>query len=196
MKKEGRMTTTIIAGRFLTQDEVDHAVEELQRCGFARERISTFYVNPPGQHDTFPIGGDRAASPGAKETDKGVAAGAATGAAVGAAAGTPLFGPLGTAVGGLVGAHVGGLVGGVSEMKEKGETGEHGEEAENAAPVRKSGMMVAVAADDHEHEELAIKVLRSAGANDPERAEGTIENGEWSDFNPLAMPVLLQDMQG
>lgn len=187
------MTTPIIAGRFPTQDDADHAVEELQRSGFARERISAFYVNPPGQHDTFPIGGDRAISPGAKETDKGVAAGAAGGAAVGAAAGTPLFGPLGAAVGGLVGAHVGGLVGGVSQMKEKGETGEHGEDSENVEPVRRSGMLVAIAAVDQAQEELAVKVLRSLGADDPERAEGTIENGDWSDFNPLATPSLLQE---
>jgi hypothetical protein len=184
------MTTPIIAGRFPSQDEANHAIAELQRSGFAREHISAFYVNPPGQHDTFPIGGDRANSPGAKETDKGVATGAVTGAAAGAAAGTTL-GPVGTAIGGLVGAHVGGLVGGVSQMKEKGEAGEHGEDAENAAPLRKSGMLVAVAADDRAHEELAIKVLRSVGADDAERAEGTIENGDWRDFDPLATPALL-----
>src|SRR6478736_10552046 len=106
------MTTPIIAGRFQTQPEANHAIEELQRSGFEREHISTFYVNPPGQHDAYPIGGDRAHSPGAKETDKGVATGAVAGAAVGAVAGTPVFGPLGTALGSLVGAHVGGLVGG------------------------------------------------------------------------------------
>jgi len=187
------MTTPIIAGRFQTQPEVDRAIEELQRCGFARDGISSFYVNPPGQHDTFPIGGDQAVSPGAKETDKGIAAGAATGAVVGATAGTPLFGPLGTATGALVGAHVGGLVGSVSQMKDKGETGEHAEDVENAAPVRKAGMLVAVAADDHEREERAIKLLRSLGANELERAEGTIQNGDWSDFNPVTPPALLQN---
>ena len=189
------MTTPIIAGRFQTQAEAEGAVEELQRAGLERAQISIFFVNPPGQHNAFPIGGDRAISPGAKETDKGIAAGAATGAAVGATAGTPLFGPVGTVTGGLVGAHVGGLIGSVSQMKEKGETGEHAEDEENAAPLRKSGMIVAVAIDGQEQEGHAINVLRSLGASDLERAEGMIENGDWSDFNPVVPPVLLQPEQ-
>ncbi len=189
------MSTPIIAGRFQTQDEADNAVEELQRAGFRPERISVFFVNPPGQHDTFPIGGDRATSPGAKKTDKGVATGAATGAIIGAAAGTPLFGPVGTATGGLVGAHVGGLIGGVSQMKDKGETGEQAQDQENTAPPRKSGMMVAVAIDDQSQEARAVKLLRSLRVTDLERAQGMIENGDWSDFNPVAPPALLQPEQ-
>ncbi|HVK94707.1 MAG TPA: hypothetical protein VM571_08265 [Noviherbaspirillum sp.] len=181
---------TIIAGRFEQQAAADEAVEELVRSGFARERISCFFVNPAGQHDTFPIGGDRALSPGAKESNKGVALGAAAGAAIGVAA-TPFLGPVGTITGGLVGAHVGGLVGGLSQMKEKGETGEHAEDPENAAPLRQSGMFVAVAVADHAHEDHAINVLRAGGGADLERAEGTIENGDWSDFDPVTAPVLI-----
>ena len=181
--------TIIIAGRFQQQAEVENAIEELARAGFARERISAFYVNPPGQHDIFPIGGDRAISPGAKESGKGVAVGAAAGAAVGVAA-TPFLGPVGTVTGGLLGAHVGGLVGSMASMKERGEAGEHAEDIENTAPIRKSGMMVAVAADGHE--DRAINLLRSLGAADIERAEGTMENGEWIDFNPVAPPALLE----
>ena len=49
---------TIIAGRFEQQDDSARAVEELAQAGFAREHISSFYLNPPGPHDTFPIGGD------------------------------------------------------------------------------------------------------------------------------------------
>lgn len=181
---------TIIAGRFEQQAAADDAVEELVRSGFSRERISCFFVNPAGQHDTFPIGGDRALSPGAKESNKGVALGAAAGAAIGVAA-TPFLGPVGTITGGLVGAHVGGLVGGLSQMKEKGETGEHAEDPENAAPLRQSGMFVAVTVIDHAHEDRAINVLRAGGGADLERAEGTIENGDWSDFDPVTAPVLI-----
>lgn len=182
--------TTIIAGRFEQQSEVEDALEELERAGFGRERISTFFVNPAGQHHLLPIGGDRALSPGAKESGKGILKGAATGAAVGAAA-TSFLGPVGTVTGGLVGAHVGGLVGSMASMKEKGETGEHGEDAENAAPVRKSGMMVAVACSEEDEERRTINLLRSLGAADIERAQGRIENGDWSDFNPVAPPVLI-----
>jgi hypothetical protein len=183
--------TIIIAGRFQQQSEAEDAIEELQRAGFARDRISTFYVNPAGQHAAFPIGGDNALSPGAKESEKGVATGAAAGAAIGVAA-TPFLGPVGAVTGGLLGAHIGGLVGGLSHMKEKGETGEHAEDTENAAPIRQAGMMAAVAVSDREQEDRAINVLRSLGAADIERAEGTITEGDWSDFNPVAPPALIE----
>ena len=182
--------STIIAGRFQLQQEAEDAIEALAQAGFARDRVATFFVNPAGQHDTFPIGGDRALSPGAKESGKGIAAGAATGAAVGAAAASVL-GPIGTVTGSLVGAHVGGLVGSLSQMKEKGETGEHAEDVENAAPVRKSGMIVAVAVDHGESEDRAINVLRSLGAADIERAQGTVEDSDWKDFNPVEPPALV-----
>lgn len=183
--------STIIAGRFEQQSAAEDTIEELTRAGFARERVASFYLNPAGQHATFPIGGDEAISPGAKEAGKGVALGAVAGAAVGVAA-TPFLGPVGAVTGGLLGAHVGGLVGSMSEMKEKGETGEHGEDIENAAPQRKAGMMVAVNVDDHELEDRAIDLLRSLGASDIERAEGTVENSDWIDFNPLTPPALVE----
>ncbi|HEU5436520.1 MAG TPA: hypothetical protein VFU95_08905, partial [Telluria sp.] len=104
--------STIIAGHFQLQDEVERARQQLLGAGFADERISGFFVNQPGQHDMTPIGGDNLLSPGAKETPEGVAQGAVAGGAVGAAVGaatTPVTGPLGAIVGGLVGAHVGSL---------------------------------------------------------------------------------------
>lgn len=183
--------TNIIAGRFQQQSEVEDTVAELQRAGFAPDRIASFFVNPAGQHDAYPIGGDRAISPGAKESGKGVAAGAAAGAAVGVAA-TPFLGPVGTITGGLLGAHIGSLVGSLSTMKEQGETGEHAEDIENAAPIRHSGMMVAVAVGSREDHDRALNVLRALGAVDIECAEGTIENGDWIDFNPVAPPELVQ----
>ncbi|TFW09897.1 hypothetical protein E4K72_03670, partial [Oxalobacteraceae bacterium OM1] len=88
------MTTTIIAGHFQLQEDAAEMIEELARAGFARDRISTFFVNPAGQHDAYPIGGDNNLSQGAKETGPGTAVGAAAGAAVGVAA-TPFLGPVG-----------------------------------------------------------------------------------------------------
>ena len=72
--------STIIAGHFQTQDEVDVARRALGDAGFAPERISAFYLSQPGQHDMTPIGGDNIQSPGAKETPLGVVEGSATGA--------------------------------------------------------------------------------------------------------------------
>ena len=183
------MSSTIIAGRFQQQSEAEDTVNELLRAGFARDAIATFYVNPPGQHDAYPIGGDRMESPGADDSGKGVAAGAAIGAAAGAAA-APFLGPVGAVTGGLLGAHVGGLVGSMSQMKERDDSGAP-LNARDPQAQRQAGMMVAVAVGDEAQEERAIHVLRAAGAADIERAQGTIANGDWSDFNPLDTPALI-----
>lgn len=185
--------STIIAGRFQQQSTVDDATEELVRVGFPRESIASFFVNPPGQHDVYPYGGDHEESAGAHESRKGIVKGAAAGAAVGAAA-TAFLGPVGAVTGALLGAHVGGLVGSLSEMKEKGEVGEHGEDADNAAPLRHSGLMLAVSLGEHDNESQAVNVLRAFGAEDIERAQGTITEGDWTDFDPVSTPQLIQPM--
>ncbi|HYD81961.1 MAG TPA: hypothetical protein VEC06_19335 [Paucimonas sp.] len=175
---------TIIAGRFDEQDEVQAAVAALEQAGFVSEHICAFYTNPPGRHATFPVGGDRAESPGAEDSGKGSATGAAAGAAAGATAGmaaAPLMGPIGPVVGGLVGAHLGSLVGTLSQM----------DEAEETPPVRQSGMLVAVEVGGEQDEARALEVLRSHGAVDIERAEGTIADGDWRDFNPVSTPTLI-----
>ena len=99
---------TIIAGRFKTQSQVEQAVLALQEAGFPAARISSFYVNPPGQHDLYPIGGDEDNSPGAENTDRGAVAGLAVGAAAGLMV-SPIVGPIGPMVGAYVGAFMGGL---------------------------------------------------------------------------------------
>ncbi|MEC4720683.1 glycine zipper domain-containing protein [Noviherbaspirillum sp. CPCC 100848] len=183
--------TTIIAGRFQEQSEATYAVEELLRAGFDREQLCYFFCNPAGQHGAYPIGGDENISPGAKQSGKGVAAGAATGAVVGAAA-TPVLGPVGAVTGSLVGAHIGGLVGSMSSMKDQDEMHEEGSAPRNPVPVRQSGMMVAVAVpQDDEYHDRAVNVLRSLGAMDIEQAQGTMENGDWVDFDPVSLPQLI-----
>ncbi|SFF83329.1 hypothetical protein SAMN05518865_10588 [Duganella sp. CF458] len=171
---------TIIAGHFQLQETALDVCEAFKAAGFDAGRVTTFFNNPPGQHNVIPTGGDRAESPGAKQTPAAVAKGEVTGAAIGAAAGAaaiPLTGPLGPVLGGLVGAHVGSLYS-FSEMKEKDESG---------PPPRHSGMMVAVAVDGAE-EARALTLMRQQGAEQVERAEGIIENGDWKDFNPLSSP--------
>jgi hypothetical protein len=183
--------TTIIAGRFEQQDQVQHVIEEMVRNGFSHEQISSFYVNPPGQHNQTPIGGDRDKSPGAKESPVGTAAGMATGGTVGAAVGAataPVTGPLGAVTGAFVGAHIGSLVGSLNKMDDNGEAVE-----ENEVPVRQAGMVVAVSAPEPANEKQAIEVLRSLGAEDIERTEGTIVDGDWKDFDPVSAPALVED---
>ncbi|WP_028103980.1 membrane protein [Pseudoduganella violaceinigra] len=172
--------STIIAGHFQLQETALDVCEAFKAAGFAADRISTFYNNPPGQHALTPIGGDRIASPGAGQTPEGIAKGELTGGAVGAALGAatiPVTGPLGPVLGGLVGAHVGSLYS-FSEMQEKSESG---------PPPRKSGMMVAVAVTGGD-EARALALMRQQGAEGIERAEGTIEDGDWKNFDPLSVP--------
>jgi hypothetical protein len=182
--------TTIIAGRFEQQAEAQEAIAQLTGAGFAEEQISSFYVNPPGQHDRYPIGGDHDKSPGAEQSPAGTAAGAATGGTVGAAVGAataPVTGPLGAVTGALVGAHIGSLVGSLGMMKEDG-----GAANENPVPVRQAGMLVAVGVPESADEARAIEVLRSLGAADIERTAGTMAQGDWLDFDPIAPPSLIE----
>jgi hypothetical protein len=189
MREEHSMST-IIAGHFQLQDEIDRARDELVGAGFADNRISGFFVNQPGQHDLTPIGGDNLQSPGAKETPLGVLEGTAAGGAVGLALGAAtsfVTGPVGPIVGGLVGAHVGSLYS-LHKMKEGGESEEGGE---NTAEPRKPGMLLAVAIDDPAQEGQVLELLRDLGAHHLERAEGTIVDGDWVDFDPLACPSII-----
>src|SRR3954471_7541320 len=120
---QGLLMSTIIAGHFQLQDDVERARQRLVEAGFEPDRISGFYLNQPGQHNESPIGGDHIPSPGAKDTPEGLAQGAAAGGAVGAAVGAAtsvVTGPVGPIVGGLVGAHVGSLFS-FSKMKDRGE---------------------------------------------------------------------------
>ena len=182
--------STIIAGHFQLQDQIVQARAALSAAGFSEDRISAFFVNPPGQHNLNALGGDHDISGGAKETPaavlEGVAAGGVLGAAIGAAT-SVITGPVGPVVGALVGAHVGSLYS-FSKMKEAGE-GEQG--GHNVATPRTTGMLVAVAVDSQTDASRALAVLGELGADHIERAEGSIVAGDWIDFNPASTAVLL-----
>jgi len=185
--------STIVAGHFQLQEQVDQARQALLQAGFANDQISSFYLSQPGQHNLTPIGGDNIQSPGAKEVPVGVVEGAATGGAIGAVIGAAtavVTGPVGPIVGGLVGAHVGSLFS-LSKMKDAGE-GEEGGTSENQFEQRKAGMLIAVAADQPELESRALDVLRGLGSDHIERAKGTIQDGDWTDFDPLSLPALVR----
>jgi hypothetical protein len=172
--------STIIAGHFETQPQVEEAIAELERAGFPADRIAWFYVNPPGQHDAYPLGGDFDKSPGAEETGKGVTAGIAAGATAGIAA-VPVLGPAGP----LLGAYVGSLVGSLASTKESDEM------APQEPHEHPPGLMVAVAVDES-GQQRAIDMFERAGASYIETAEGTIRDGDWIDFDPLARPQLVK----
>jgi hypothetical protein len=179
--------STIIAARFRQQEQVQAAIAGLQDAGFDEASISSFYVNPPGQHDRYPLGGDHDKSEGAENTDKGLLAGGAAGAAVGLAA-VPIIGP----VGAFVGAYLGTLVGSLASTKEKDEVEGPGENPPHEHP---SGMMVAVAlapAATTQQRAHVLEIFTASGGYDAEVAEGKIEAGDWVDFDPLDTPHRLQ----
>ena len=180
--------STILAACFEQQASAKHAIEELQLAGFAPDHISTFYVNPAGQHSTYRLGGDHDRSPGAEDSPKGTFAGVATGGAIGAVLGattTPIFGLVGPAIGALLGAHVGSLIGSMNQMKDDGQ--EPGLEP----PLRHAGVYVAVELPDASMEEKAVNILRNCGASSVERAQGMIENGQWEEFDPASSPDII-----
>ncbi|TFW36034.1 hypothetical protein [Massilia horti] len=176
--------STIIAGHFQLQDEVEQARQALAEHGFDPDRISGFFLSQPGQHDMTPIGGDYIESPGAEDAPVGVVEGVTGGAAIGVAVGAvtaPVTGPLGPLVGGLVGAHLGSLF----SFSKMHEAGQQGEDEPCAA-----GMVLAVALDDPAREGRAVEVLKSLGAERIARTTGNIVGGDWTDFDPT-VPVHL-----
>ena len=115
-----------------------------------------------------------------------VAGGASADSAAGAGAAAvlataPVTGPLGAALGGLVGGHLGGLVGSLAATDDE------------PLPRRLAGMMVAVAVEDEQQRHDVIRLLRGLDAGDLERAEGSIREGDWVDFDPLSIPLAVDE---
>ena len=189
---------TIIAGRFETIEKAEATVRHLVAAGFRHDDASTFFVNPPGQHAKLPLGGDEYADPEAGNAGSGAIAGAVAGGAIGLAAATIVPGVNVAILLGVVGvgAYTGSLAGTLAKLSARVKPGEvlppHAE--------RPAGVLVAVRVlTDEENpaprdlsarhfnaEEIAIEILREAGATDIERAKGTWQDGEWTDFDPVA----------
>ena len=188
--------TTIISGNFQQQDRAQQALAELQRAGFAVDQTTSFFVNPPGQHDRYPIGGDEEESPGTEDAKGGTAAGAAVGGAVGVAVGlatAPLLGPGAAVAGAGIGAYAGSLYGALGKLDDAKTDDDAAPTpaAKTEPPPRKSGVLVAVAAATPAQQDTAIRLLRTQGADDIEKTEGTLVAGEWIDFDPLRPPSLI-----
>ena len=181
--------TNIVAGRFEEQSDADAALARLRGQGFGNGEVTAFFVNPPGQHAQFPLGGDRAVSPGATTAGTGAAAGAAVGGAVGLGLGiaaSPFIGPAAAPAAAGVGAYVGALAGALGKMDD---SPTDTPDAVQAVEVRHAGVMVAVHAPEPEQRALALQVLEACGAKDVEAAEGQWRDGKWIDFDPVAPPV-------
>ena len=181
----------VIAARFETQPEADRALDALRSAGFDGQNVTSFYLNQPGQHATYPIGGDTDHDEGTKKSGKSAATGAAVGGVTGLALGTAAAIAMepglavAAAIGGTgVGAFVGSLAGALSGTKDSGA-------GEANVDERKAGVMVAVRADADGAQDTIVQTLRSQGAQAIEQAEGEWREGAWVDFDPARAPQLL-----
>jgi len=178
---------TIIAGGFDVVTQADAAVERLRQAGVRTEDLCTFRVNPAGEHDRLPGGGDHRASAGAKDAGRNAGKGGAIGAAAGLAAGaatTPLMGPAGLAAGAAAGAYVGSLLGGLSGTSKEPQPGHE--------TVRPAETLIAVNVDSgNPGADDVVRLFEECNARQVERTEGRWENGEWADFDPASPPRLI-----
>ncbi|APV48933.1 hypothetical protein BWI17_04085 [Betaproteobacteria bacterium GR16-43] len=175
--------STVIAGLFDTGPRAAAALGQLRMAGVDDPDVCEFAINPPGQHGSYAIGGDRDESPGAEHIDEGGAKGAMMGGAVGlvvGAAAALAVGPFAIPLAAGAGAYSGSLVGGLNET---------GDGPPRTERLRPAGTLVAVNVSASDKDELAIaRILKSAGAVEVERAEGQWTNGAWADFDPLQPP--------
>ncbi len=171
---------TIIAGRFDTWDQAERTTLALLNItGIRKEDICTFYIGPPGQHASYPIGGDQDADPEANKAHNKSMAGGAIGAGLAALP----AGPAAAATEAVVGAYAGSLQGMIKSDDHPEQTG---------TPIRASGVIVATRImETFGAENSLIQILEQHGALDIEKTEGLWRNGEWVDFDPVIPPRLL-----
>lgn len=185
--------STIIAGRFDSLNEAKHAETALMGSAFDVNDICTFAVNPPGQHATFPIGGDEHADPGARAASNKSVKGAAIGGAVGLGAGAAVSvmlpeAPMAAIAGAsaAVGAYTGSLAGALNGM---GDDAARESGAGTPPTPRKAGILVAARTDNESARIAARDAFTRSGAHDVEIANGTWQDGKWTDFDPTAPPI-------
>lgn len=174
----------IVAGRFERSVDADAAMAALHREGFRSGEYESFYVPPPGQNASLPMGGDEYADKGAKKAGLGAFLGAGMGALIGGAAGTVVSGEYGVVavfLGAGLGAYIGSFAGTMSKLR----NGER-RTPRDRQTIEHGGRMIAINVDRPEMEQRAIQALRRHGARDVGRTEGMWRDGSWRDFDPRA----------
>jgi len=185
--------TLIIAARFATFDAANGAAQRLMEAGVHEDALHVFYVNPPGAHDNYPMGGDQAMDPGTQGAPRKALGTAAVLGAVGAVVGgvvlaafSESFNPIIAGAG--VGAYVGSLAGAMRGMDRRRNSVQQPHVAEKSGEGRPAGVMLAVNATGEQAQEIAT-MLVAAGGKEVERAHGRWRDGKWEDFDPLDVPV-------
>jgi len=171
---------TIIAGRFSTLEQAQHCAEQLRGHVMHRDDVKVFFLNPPGQHALFWLGGDAYADSAARPGGQSALAGVAIGAIAGLAGAALLH------VGGfhsphawvgvpLVGGYVGALCGALGKMR--------GDAPEGRGALQQCENGVVLAAHVTRRTRVfAERTMLAAGALSVERTEGAWRHGAWTDF--------------
>lgn len=163
----------IIAASLQLQTQAEDAVGKLILAGFAPEKVTSFFINPPGQHALYPIGGDRYQSPGMVAKPESA------------------FVDIAEAVVGVM--HDKKHSGFSDGASQSGNASTDGGVTSHAslAPPHRAGMLVAAEVADKTDQDKAITLLTQFGAHNIEKAEGEIVDGEWRDFDPLSEPAYI-----
>ncbi|CAL94406.1 hypothetical protein [Azoarcus olearius] len=181
---------TIIAGHFDHVEHLNEAIRLLEGQGFGPGDYASFYLNPPGQHGLYMLGGDAAADQGSDGAGKGAAAGAAIGGGVGMVVGA-IGGPIGALAGSGVGAYLGALAGALSQTTDP----EPAAATKDVPAEPPGGPMLAIHVDQPGQEATAIAILGHSMARQIDRANGTWTDGTWTDFDPREPVVTLLKRQ-
>lgn len=185
----------IIAGRFSTKAEADRAARRIL-VYIADQDVCIFHNNPPGQHGVSVFGDDapiqiandraqKASEETAAEVSS-VATAVVAGVVAGAVALTvaPLVPIVALAAAGI-GSYGGSLAGALDSVDN---VTPHAHHASSEPSERKGGVMLAVRIAHVSTQSRVIKDLEMGGAADIEQAEGEWNDGDWTDFNPRAIP--------
>jgi len=170
---------TVIAARFQLIEQTELVLELLMKAGFAEGKMTSFYVNPAGQHGVYMIGGDQYESSGIPVFDKGTRLGSVTKSLVEAVIGA----------GSHEEKHVSGHVPTIRHRQ--GTDNAIRNPAPEIGELRKSGMLVAVELGAPSLQSATVALLLGLGAKNIEKMDGEIVDGEWLDFNPLSPPSYL-----
>ncbi|MGB3291140.1 MAG: hypothetical protein WBA83_17870 [Burkholderiaceae bacterium] len=189
----------IVAARFDTFDAARGAASVLLKEGVAADALHTFFVNPAGAHDLYALGGDRAVDPHSRGGQYGAVGGAAAVGIVGALVGAVVAFTLSTSflivvVGAGAGAYIGSLAGAMYVVgKSRPPRGPRAAADASADGVRASGVLLAVHVSPEQEKKVA-RMLKDAGGQEVERAQGRWGEEGWQDFDPLVSPRLEKDL--
>lgn len=178
--------TLIIAARFPTFDAANAAAQRLMQAGVHEDSLHVFFVNPPGAHDSFSMGGDQAADPNTRPAPARALGIAALLGAVGAVIGGVIVSAFADSfipilAGAGVGAYVGSLAGAMSGMDRRRKSVQEPHRSQAPSEGRPAGVLLAVNAAGKGRRRLRhCSLRRAAHRSSAHKGVGEMANGKTS----------------